>query len=292
MSPSSLCACCALAVLIAASGPVPAAAARKAHAALAADAPPTEADWRTPDPQNVLVIDTNKGRIIFEMAPQVAPLSVARVRELARAGFYDGRAFFRVIDNFMDQTGDPLDTGTGGSTKPDLPGEFTFRRGSDTPMVVVEKASGQESGFIGALPVVGQTLDLGVLTADHRVKAWATFCAGVGGMARAQTPDSGNSQFFLMRAATPHLDQNYTPWGRAIAGQDVINAIKVGEPVEAPQDKMLTVRVLADIPVAQRPSVRVIDTAGPWFRAQAERLRVDKVVDFSMCDLDLPSQVK
>jgi peptidylprolyl isomerase len=288
MSPSSLCACGALAVLIAASAPAPAAAARKAPPA----AMPTEADWRTPDPQNVLVIDTNKGRIIFEMAPQVAPLSVARVRELAHAGFYDGRAFFRVIDNFMDQTGDPTDTGTGGSTKPDLPGEFTFRRGSDTPMVVIEKASGQESGFIGSLPVVGQTLDLGVLTADHRVKAWATFCAGVGGMARAQTPDSGNSQFFLMRAANSSLDQNYTPWGRAIAGQDVINAIKTGEPVEAPQDKMLTVRVLADIPTGERPSVRVIDTAGPWFRAQVERLRVAKVVDFSMCDLDLPSQVK
>jgi peptidylprolyl isomerase len=278
--------------LIAASGPAPVAAARKAHADATPAATPSEADWRTPDPQDVLVIDTNKGRIIFEMAPQVAPLSVARVRELARASFYDGRAFFRVIDNFMDQTGDPTDTGTGGSTKPDLPGEFTFRRGSDTPMVVVEKASGQESGFIGALPVVGQTLDLGVLTADHRVKAWASFCAGVGGMARAQTPDSGNSQFFLMRAATPHLDQNYTPWGRAIAGQDVINAIKVGEPVDAPQDKMITVRVLADIPAGERPSVRVIDTAGPWFRAQVERLRVAKVVDFSMCDLDLPSQVK
>ena len=111
-------------------------------------------------------------------------------------------------------------------------------------------------------------------------------------MARAQTPDSGNSQFFLMRAANSSLDQNYTPWGRAIAGQDVINAIKTGEPVEAPQDKMLTVRVLADIPAAQRPSVRVIDTAGPWFRAQVEHLRVAKVVDFSMCDLDLPSQVK
>ena len=98
MSPSSLSACCALAALIALGGPAPAAAARKAPPAPAPAATPTEADWRTPDPQNVLVIDTSKGRVIFEMAPQVAPLAVARVRELARAGFYDGRAFFRVID--------------------------------------------------------------------------------------------------------------------------------------------------------------------------------------------------
>jgi peptidylprolyl isomerase len=68
---------------------------------------PTEADWRTPDPQNVLVIDTNKGRVFVELTPEVAPAHVERVRDLAREGVYDGRTFFRVIDRFMAQTGDP-----------------------------------------------------------------------------------------------------------------------------------------------------------------------------------------
>lgn len=67
--------------------------------ALAAAA--TAADWRAPDPQNVLVVDTDKGRVLVEMVPEAAPAHVERLRALARAGFYDGRTFFRVIDRFL-----------------------------------------------------------------------------------------------------------------------------------------------------------------------------------------------
>ena len=76
-------------------------------------AAPAASDWRTPDPENLLVIDTNKGRVVVELLPEVAPAHVQRVKELTRAGFYDGRTFFRVIDQFMAQTGDPEDRGTG-----------------------------------------------------------------------------------------------------------------------------------------------------------------------------------
>ena len=72
----------------------------------AAPAKPSEADWRVPVAENVMVIDTNKGRVIVELVPQVAPGHVARVQELTRAGVYDGRTFFRVIDRFMAQTGE------------------------------------------------------------------------------------------------------------------------------------------------------------------------------------------
>ncbi len=261
-------------------------------AATVAAADPAELDWRTPDPENVLVIDTAKGRIIIEMAPQIAPLSVVRARTLARMGVYDGRAFFRVIDGFMDQTGDPVDNGTGGSSLPNLPAEFTFRRGSDLPFMPTTKVGGLEAGFSGAMPVISQPMDLGLLTADNRVKAYATFCQGIAGMARADAPDSGNSQFYLMRNPNTALDQKYSPWGRVIAGQDVVRAIKVGEPPAPPADTMTKVRVLSDIPVTERPKVRVIDTQGPWFKALIERTRSEKVVDFSLCDIELPSQIK
>jgi len=279
-------------VLFAAVCAVTLAAGAPTFSRVATVAAPTEADWRTPDPQNVLVIDTSKGRIFVELTPQVAPATVARVRDLARSGFYDGRAFFRVIDDFMDQTGDPQDNGKGGSTQPDVPAEFTFRRDASMPVVAVTKTNGLEAGFIDGLPVLSQSMDLAVLIADHKVKAWGTFCPGVLGMARADAPDSGNSQFFLMRDSHTSLDQNYTPFGRAIGGLDVIRAIKTGEPPIPPMDTMTKVRVLADIPAAQRPSVRVIDPAGAWFRAMVERVRVQKVIDFSICDLDVPSQVK
>jgi peptidylprolyl isomerase len=269
-----------------------AAAAAKSPPPKPALAAPAESDWRTPDPNDVLVIDTNRGRILVELSPDVAPRSAAQVRDLAKSSFYDGRAFFRVIDGFMDQTGDPTDTGQGGSTKPNLPAEFTFKRDAATPMIVVDKQGGRESGFIGSMPVVSQSLDLAALTADHKVTAFASYCPGVVGMARADDPDSGNSQFFLMRASQTNLDQKYTPIGRVIAGLDVVRAIKTGEPVAPPQDKMLTVRVLADLPAAQRPQVRVIDPRGAWFTAMTARVRAEKLIGLNVCDLDLSSQVK
>ena len=98
-------------------GPVPAAP-RPAAAA----PQPGPSDWRTPDPNDVLVIDTNKGRVLVELVPEAAPQFVAARRELTRQHVYDGQTFFRVIDDFMDQTGDPKNNGTGGSTLPDVPG--------------------------------------------------------------------------------------------------------------------------------------------------------------------------
>jgi peptidylprolyl isomerase len=252
---------------------------------------PAAGDWRTPDPQDVLVIDTNKGRIIVELAPRIAPLTTARIRDLARQKFYDGQSFFRVIDEFMDQTGDPQNTGVGGSTLPNLPPEFTFRRGSDLPFTLVDAYGGEESGFIGPMPVVSQPLALAALIADSRVNAYGTFCPGVAGMARADAPGSGNSQFFLMRGARRELDRKYTPFGRVIAGEDVVRAIKTGEPPEPPADKMLTVRVLADLPAASRPRVRVIETASPWFAAFLARYRLEHDGSVTICDLELPSDV-
>jgi cyclophilin family peptidyl-prolyl cis-trans isomerase len=272
---------------------VSAAAARKKPAPAAAQAPaaPTAADWRTPDPNNVLVIDTNKGQILVELYPQVAPVSTAQVRDLARSGFYDGRAFFRVIDGFMDQTGDPTDTGEGGSTKPNLPPEFTFKRDASTPMVVVDSGGGREAGFINALPVLSQPIALAAMTADQKVNAMVDYCPGVVGMARATDPASGNSQFFLMRGAHDTLNGKYTAIGRVIAGEDVVKSIKTGEPVPAPQDRMTKVQVLADVPAAQRPAIRVIDTHGPWFAAEIARVRAEKLIGISPCDFDIPSQV-
>lgn len=77
------------------------------------------------DPENTVVMDLNIGRVVIEMFPDVAPNHVARIKELAREGFYDGVVFHRVIDGFMAQAGDPTGTGMGGSDKPDLKQEFS-----------------------------------------------------------------------------------------------------------------------------------------------------------------------
>lgn len=85
------------------------------------------------DPENTLVLELDTGRVVIRMLPETAPRHVARIRELARAGFYDGVTFHRVIPGFVAQTGDPIGSGRGGSGRGSLPAEFSrlpFERGT------------------------------------------------------------------------------------------------------------------------------------------------------------------
>jgi cyclophilin family peptidyl-prolyl cis-trans isomerase len=77
------------------------------------------------DPENTLILETTKGRVVIAMRPDLAPGHVERIKTLARRGFYDGIVFHRVIEGFMAQTGCPYGTGTGGSDLPDLKAEFS-----------------------------------------------------------------------------------------------------------------------------------------------------------------------
>jgi peptidylprolyl isomerase len=274
---STLLAVMGLAVLAA-----PAMAAHKPKKAGAVP-PPAASDFRTLDPQNVLVIDTTKGRIYVELIPEIAPESVARIKELAREHFYDGLIFHRVVDDFMAQGGDPKGDGTGGSTKPNVPAEFTFRRGPDTPFVSVSQVGGLEDGLLKSMPVRSQNSGLMIMTADGKVQAWGVWCPGVAGMARGGDTNSANSQFFLMRQFNEGLEHNYTPWGRVVYGENVVRELKKGEPVVDP-DKMTSVRILADLPDGSRPTVQVLNTASPAFKALAAN-------SVSVCDIDLPSKV-
>jgi peptidylprolyl isomerase len=153
------------------------------------------------DPQNTIVIDTNKGRIVIKLRPDLAPKHAERIKQLARDKYYDNVPFHRVIAGFMAQTGDGQNkNGTGGSKYPNLQAEFT-----STP-----------------------------------------FKRGVVGMARANDPNSANSQFFIMYADGSFLNGKYTVIGEVASGMDVVDKIKKGEPVVDP-DKMVHVQVAADM---------------------------------------------
>jgi peptidylprolyl isomerase len=80
------------------------------------------------DPQNTIYMDLKQGRVVIQLFPDLAPLHVERIKQLAREGFYDNTPFHRVIEGFMAQGGDPTGTGTGGSKLPDLKAEFTTKR--------------------------------------------------------------------------------------------------------------------------------------------------------------------
>jgi peptidylprolyl isomerase len=152
----------------------------------------------THDPENLLVLETNQGRVVVAMRPELAPRHVERIRELVREGFYDGVVFHRVIDGFMAQTGDPTGTGTGGSGVK-LKAEF-----SREPHV-----------------------------------------RGTVSMARSQSPDSGDSQFFICFEDSPWLNGQYTVWGTVIEGMQNVDKIKRGEPVTDP-DQIVSARIKLD----------------------------------------------
>lgn len=256
-----------------------------------APAAPGAADWRTVPADNLMIIDTNRGRILVELAPEAAPLHVERMRLLTRRGFFDGITFHRVIDGFMAQTGDPLGNGEGQSPYPDIKAEFTFRRGPEAPFTPVASPAGAMLGFLHSLPIQTQPTSLMATTADGMVHAWGAYCPGVAGMARDDAIDSANSQFFLMRQPYISLDKRYTAFGRVLSGLEAVRAIKTGEPVPAPQDAMRTVRLLSDIPQAERPVVRVLDTASPRFARIVAKTRKARGADFSVCDVELPVEV-
>lgn len=155
------------------------------------------------DRENALFLELKDGRVTIELFPDSAPNHVARIKELAREGFYDGIVFHRVIEGFMAQTGDPTGTGSGGSGKK-LKAEFNDRK---------------------------------------HVK-------GTCSMARAASPDSADSQFFICFGTTPHLNGQYTVWGQVIDGIEHVDAIKRGAPgsgsVKDP-DQIVSMKVAADV---------------------------------------------
>ena len=264
--------------------------------AASAQRAPDPTNWRQLDPENTLYIDTAHGRIVVEMYPEVASAHVDRIKTLTRAGFYDGILFHRVVDNFMAQTGDPLGTGEGASSLPDLRQEFLFRRGADMPFVPAAQQGGARLGFYKALPIETQPdAQMGV-TSDGRVWANALHCPGIASMARTgevrgvDQVDSANSQFFLMRAPNTALDKRYTIWGRVVWGQEAVLALAVGNPPPHP-DRMERVRVAADLPESERAPLYVLRTDGPDFRELIDDTREERGADFSVCDVQIPARV-
>lgn len=257
-------------------------------AASAQTAPATQ-DWRPLDLDNTLVIETSKGRIVVEMSTIAAPEHVERMKTLARAQFYDGIVFHRVIPDFMAQTGDPQGTGAGGSELPDLAAQFDFRRTLSIPFGEVTSERGVSTGFVGSLPVVTGSDDALVFTAAQAVPAWGAYCPGVLGMARQGEPNTANSQFYLMRGTERQLDHQYTAFGYVVQGLDVVYKLNPGEPPRTP-DKMISVRIAADLPAAEQPRLEVMNARGAAFRAFIDKRKKEEGAGFDICSVQLPTR--
>ena len=216
--------------------------------------------WRSVDPQTALVVDTTRGRVIVELRPELAPVSVERVKTLARSHVYDGLLFHRVLPGRFAQTGDPGDKNGGKSSLPNLAPEFLVDDLPPDTLSVVRRASDGVEGFVGSSPVAALQPS-SVVPGHHGLRAWGVVCQGVLGMGRDAPVDSGNSEIYFTQTANRYLDHDYTVVGRILVGQGAIDTLAPGVPPARP-DRMLKVQVLADIPESVRPRVEVMDQSG------------------------------
>jgi len=263
-----------------------------------------DAAWRDLDPENTLYVETDYGRIIIELYPEIAPRHVTQVKTLTRQKFYDFITFHRVIDGFMNQTGDPKGDGTGNSSLPDLEAEFSFRRGPEMGFTLLG-ARAKDSrnpnageigvGFYKGLQIATQPSSQAILTKDGKVEAYGLHCKGVTSMARATPPNSANSQFFLMRGTANWLDSQYSVWGTTVWGREHLTKFKVGSKTDDPNfvpDKMNSVRVVADLPEDERVNIQVLKVDSPAFR---NFLKTQKTPDGGypdICDIEVPTRIK
>jgi len=148
------------------------------------------------------VIKTDKGTIKMKFYGKDAPNTVASFIELAKSGFYNGTAFHRVIPGFVAQGGDPQSKGM-------------------TPAQVVAAAQAQQLGNGGP----GYNLKAEFNSQKH--------LEGTVAMARAQSPDSAGSQFYICLAPQPSLDGQYTVFGQVTDGMDVVKKLEVGSIIES-----------------------------------------------------------
>lgn len=246
------------------------------------------ADWVALDPQNILTIDSSKGRILVELRPDMAPQAVERVVQLSREGVYDGLQFHRVIAGFVAQTGNPNNKDGGASHYPDLPAEFVFR----LPWKAVTSAgTGTDftRGFLGSVPIEGTPLKSDQTAQEQAVRAWGAYCPGVVGMGRQEAKNSANSELFFMLAPARRLDRDYTVIGRVLGTNAVLQQLAVGEPPSQP-DTMVKVRLLAELPPDQRP--RVFGPTRTALQQSIQQARTAKGADFSICDVNVPSRIE
>jgi cyclophilin family peptidyl-prolyl cis-trans isomerase len=161
--------------------------------------------------ENIMILKLTYGDVEIELYPEKAPNHVKRFKELANSGKYDGVVFHRVIDGFMAQTGDVK---FGNSNSPDFDLSLAGTGGSNLPNLKAE--------------FTDIAHDRGILSA-----------------ARSADQDSANSQFFICFDSAPHLDRQYSAFGKVTKGMEFIDMLKKGDPNSgsvAEPDKIISLK--------------------------------------------------
>lgn len=257
--------------------------------------------WKTIPPDDLLVMDlANGGRVVVQLAPEFAPVHVANIQALARAGYWQGATVYRVQDNYVAQWGQnesdkPWPKGV--TAKP--PAEYTrplkglaiHPLGSPDPYAPA-------AGFAAGWPV-----------AYSPRAGWANVahCYGSVGVGRDMSPDTGTGGelYAVIGHAPRHLDRNIAVVGRVIDGIDKLSSLPRGtEALGFFKDKaqfvpIARIQLASQMPPADRPAYEVMDTSSPSF-ASYLHVRANRHDDFyimpaggvDLCNVQVPVRRK
>ena len=287
-----------LLTIVAAFMAAPAAAAQPAKPPTMADilAASTAADWRAPDPENVLYLDLERGRVVFELAPDMAPATIANIKTMVRARYFDGLSINRVQENYVVQWGDAAETNKRslGAAKETIPAEFQRPRKGGPAFTRLPDRDGYapEVGFVQGFAAARDGKDM-----------WLAHCPGALGVGRDTAPDSGSGQelYVVIGHAPRNLDRNVTLVGRVLQGMSLLTTLPRGTgplgfyETAGERTPIRTIRIAADVPTSERTAIEVLRTDTATFNAliEARRNRRDEwyvrpAGHIDLCNVPLP----
>jgi cyclophilin family peptidyl-prolyl cis-trans isomerase len=259
---------------------------------LLADSP--AADWRSPSPDDTLYLDLAQGRVVIELATRVAPQHAANIKALARAHYFDGLAVIRAQDNYVVQWDDESQKRPKPSSiRPSV--EFTADPGAASRFQPLPDRDlyAKQVGFLDGFPA-------GRDPATHTV--WLAHCYGMVGAGRDDPAESTGAEMYAVIGNAPRqLDRNVALVGRVLKGMELLSTLPRGSgemgfytPSEHPVP-IISVRIAADVPEAERSPIEVLRTDSATFRAVLDQRRERREPWFKhnpgaidLCNVPLP----
>lgn len=262
----------------------------------------TATDWRTPDPNNLLIMDIPNGRVVIELALLFAPEHVANIRNLAKQGYWNGLAIIRSHDNFVVQWGDPTEdpklAKSLGSAKSKLPAEFAINVFDKKTFHAVSDKEGwsKTAGFVAGFPA-----------ATNGKQTWMAHCYGDVGAGRGNENDSSNAaELYVVIGQSPRwLDRNITSVGRVLQGMEFLSSLPRGTGPLGFYEKseqyvpIKSIALASTLPEAQRVNLEVFRTDTETFDALVDSRR-NRDDDFyhnpadyiDLCNIPIPVRMK
>jgi peptidylprolyl isomerase len=229
-------------------------------------------DWRAPNPDDTLYLELARGRVVIELATQVAPQHVANLKTLVQNHYFDGLAIIRVQDNYVVQWDDPAhQRPVPAGVRPAV--EFTVDKSAALRFEALPDRDlyAPEVGFLDGFPAAR----------DRRTHTvWLAHCYGMVGAGRDDPPESDGTEMYAVIGNAPRqLDRNVALFGRVLQGMELLSSLPRGSgemgfyvASEAPVP-ITSMRLAADVPAAERTPLEVLRTDSATFRSVLEQRR-------------------